>query len=92
MRIIGWYPLQVAEGRLILSVERGVDGGLTVGRPLADAEDRNHTHKYSTKATFRQKDIAAIGCCNNQGNTNNSDFPDHGNLTRLVRVHRCMSR
>ena len=41
----GWSPLPEAEGRLIVSVADASVSGLTLGDPLADKEDRTHTHE-----------------------------------------------
>lgn len=63
----GWGELNVAQGRLIVSVVDTSNVGITVNNPLADQEDRSHQHSFSSVITVPQRDIAAIGCCNNQG-------------------------
>lgn len=63
----GWSELPSALGRLVVSVVDAEAVGVTVNQALGDREDRTHIHSYSTQATFPQKDVAAIGCCNNQG-------------------------
>jgi len=72
----GWYELGTAEGRLIVSTDNGVDSGITVNKPLSDAEDRTHTHDYSTTVNFPSHAVAAIDCCNNQGAANKA-YPVH---------------
>jgi hypothetical protein len=61
--------LVTAQGRLIVSVADPSQSGITVGKPLSDQEDRVHSHGYSSSLNLPQKDVAAIGCCNNQGGT-----------------------
>lgn len=63
----GWGELNVAEGRIIVSVTDPTKAGITVNTPLGDQEDRSHAHGFSAVVNVPQKDIAAIGCCNNQG-------------------------
>jgi len=66
-------------GRLIVTVTDPSEAGLQVGQPLADQEDRVHLHSYSTKVTIPDKQIAAIGCCNDQGACH-GDYPAVGNF------------
>jgi len=63
----GWIPVETAQGRLIVSVSDPEQAGITVGVPLSDQEDRVHTHTYETALKLPEKDVAAIGCCNDQG-------------------------
>lgn len=62
----GWRALNVAQGRLIVSVKDATLAGITVNAPLADREDRVHSHSYSSSVTVPEKQIAAASCCNNQ--------------------------
>lgn len=70
----GWGELNVAQGRLIVSVSDPSLVGVTVNQPLADQEDRSHQHTFNAIVNVPQKDIAAIGCCNNQGAAH-GDYP-----------------
>lgn len=63
----GWSLVQTTQGRLIVSVTNFELAGVTVNTPLGDQEDRTHTHTYTTTANFPEHEVAAIGCCNNQG-------------------------
>ncbi|CUE64777.1 Hypothetical protein, putative [Bodo saltans] len=63
----GWGELNAAQGRLIVSVTSPSVTGVTVNQPLLDQEDRSHAHGFSAVVSVPQKDIAAIGCCNNEG-------------------------
>lgn len=63
----GWSELTVAKGRLIVSVTESTDVGVTVNAPLANREDRTHTHFYEVKVNMVVKQISADGCCNGQG-------------------------
>jgi len=75
----GWFELDTAQGRLIISVSDPEQAGITVNSPLADQEDRIHTHTYETQFTLNEKQIAAIGCCNDQGAAHGS-YPISGKL------------
>lgn len=46
-------------------------------RARAAQEDRTHTHTFSTTAALPEKDVAAIGCCNNQG-ASHDEYPVSG--------------
>jgi hypothetical protein len=63
----GWGQLNVVTGRLVVSTASQDNVGITVNTPLADQEDRTHTHSFSTSIHVPHRDVAAIGCCNNQG-------------------------
>jgi len=75
----GWFELDTAQGRLIVSVSDAEQAGVTVNSPLSDQEDRVHTHTYETEVTLDEKQIAAIGCCNNQG-AGHGSYPISGKL------------
>ncbi|MCC6623127.1 MAG: hypothetical protein IT385_17850 [Deltaproteobacteria bacterium] len=63
----GWSPLEAARGRLLVGAALGGDVGLTVGAPLADREDRTHTHPVTTSTTLARKNIAAANGPNQSG-------------------------
>jgi hypothetical protein len=43
---------------------------VTVNPPLADREDRTHSHNVEGVVTVSERHIAADGCCNDQGTNN----------------------
>ena len=61
----GWTRATYAEGRLILGVTSGVFVGVTVGAPLASAEDRAHAHTFAAAMQLAVKSISAAGGGNN---------------------------
>lgn len=66
----GWSVATEAQGRLLLGVASGdsTEIGKTVGDPLTDQEDREHSHDYETTVHFSKKDIEGDNsCCNTQG-------------------------
>lgn len=81
----GWGELNVAQGRLIVSTTVPSNAGITVNQPLSDQEDRQHNHAFSAVVNVPEKEVAAIGCCNNQGahhgdySVNNNTFSSHSN-------------
>jgi len=75
----GWIPVETAQGRLIVSVSDPEQAGITVGVPLGDQEDRIHVHTYETAVKLSEKDIAAIGCCNDQG-ASHGTYPISGKV------------
>jgi len=64
---IGWNPLELARGRLIIGAATGGDVRLTVGNPLADREDRTHRHNVKLELTLTRKNIAAANGPNQDG-------------------------
>ena len=63
----GWGQLNVVDGRIIVSTSTLENVGITVNTPLGDQEDRTHQHSFETSVHVPHRDVAAIGCCNNQG-------------------------
>lgn len=59
----GWAEIPDFKGRLIVSVNDSASVGLTSGKPLADREDRAHTHGFKGSFVLPSKHIAADGCC-----------------------------
>lgn len=56
-----------ANGRLIIGVTDTGEIGNTYGTPLANQEDRTHTHEATMTVTINSKHIAAASsCCNGQ--------------------------
>ncbi len=64
---VGWSPLDIARGRLIVAAATGGDVGVTVGNPLGDREDRSHRHNVRLQLTLAQKNIAAANGPNQDG-------------------------
>jgi len=50
-----------------LLVSNGKDAGVSIGTPLADAEDRTHKHSLSGSFTFPVKQVAGAGGGNKDG-------------------------
>ncbi|MFO0696085.1 MAG: hypothetical protein U0230_21155 [Polyangiales bacterium] len=63
----GWAPATAVEGRMIVGVTDGAAVGVNVGTPLADQENRTHTHAYTGTFTITKKGIAALAGSNTQG-------------------------
>jgi len=63
----GWQTATGVQGRLVLAVVDGSRGGMTVGTPLADQEDRQHQHTYSGTVTLGGDGLAAADGSNNNG-------------------------
>lgn len=63
----GWAPAPNVEGRLVVAVAEGKDVGVQVGEPLADREDRTHTHAYEGELALPSKSIAAGNGDNSSG-------------------------
>jgi len=64
---VGWVETPGTKGRLIVSVDNSDLGGLVVGNPLANMEDRTHNHSIASSIYLDQKSISASHCCNSQG-------------------------
>lgn len=62
----GWSSFSLLEGRLALLVNNSYQAGATSGFPLADGEDRTHTHGVQGTLSLKNRDIAALGGFNNQ--------------------------
>jgi len=76
----GWEPTQGAAGRLVVSVSNISLSGLVLGTPLANMEDRVHSHTISSQVYMPVKSISAIGCCNPDGACYGS-YPVNGKTT-----------
>tara|TARA_R110002050_G_scaffold87925_3_gene186037 strand:+ start:2544 stop:3422 length:879 start_codon:yes stop_codon:yes gene_type:complete len=66
--------------RIVVSVDDGTVQGITVNNPLANLEDRTHTHTISENIHLDVKSISAIGCCNPDGACN-GDYAVTGKTT-----------
>lgn len=60
----GWTAATEAAGRIAVGVTDVNNIGLTTGTPLANQEDRVHTHTFAASATIDDKNIAAAGGSN----------------------------
>ncbi len=63
----GWVPAEEVEGRLVVAVTEPSAVSVKVGAPLADREDRTHTHAVSGKVTLSSKDVVAFDGSNKDG-------------------------
>ena len=63
---MGWTPAPNA-GRMIVGVTDPAAIGRTVNTPLADREDRTHTHGFSGSITLATRSIAGANGGNQQG-------------------------
>ncbi len=64
----GWQPLVDAQGRFLVGRTDGTQVGVTVGAPLAQGEDRTHTHGYATTVDIGSTGVAGLsGCCTDVG-------------------------
>ena len=64
----GWQPLTDAQGRFLVGRTDGTQVGVTVGTPLAQGEDRTHTHSFSTSVDVGATGVAGLsGCCTDVG-------------------------
>ena len=63
----GWRSLSDGAGRLLVAVTAADSVGKTVGKPLADQEDRTHQHAYSASVDLPHKSISAADGPNRQG-------------------------
>jgi hypothetical protein len=63
---MGWIPAPNA-GRMIVGVTDPMAVGRTVNTPLADREDRTHTHGFSGSITLATRSIAGANGGNQQG-------------------------
>jgi hypothetical protein len=64
---LGWAPAANVEGRLVVGVTDGKNVGVQVGDPLADQEDRAHSHAYAGELALPEKAIAGGDGANNTG-------------------------
>lgn len=63
----GWTTASYATGRLIVATTDGAKLRVQVGTPLANQENRTHTHTYATTVSVDDKSISgADSCCNSQ--------------------------
>lgn len=63
----GFRVPQEASGRLLVGVTAADAVGKSVGKPLADQEDRTHVHAFTTRAELPYKSISAADGPNSQG-------------------------
>ncbi len=63
----GWSELTSLEGRLLLLVNNSFQAGESVGFPLADREERTHTHAVSGSFNLPSKEVSALGGSNTDG-------------------------
>jgi hypothetical protein len=63
----GWVTAANVQGRLVVAVADGAKGGMQVGTPLGDQEDRQHQHTYSASVALGSKDIAGADGSNDDG-------------------------
>jgi hypothetical protein len=63
---LGWAPAPNA-GRMIVGVTDPAAVGRTVNTPLADREDRTHTHGFAGSITLATRSIAGANGGNTQG-------------------------
>lgn len=63
----GWAQADYAMGRLVVGVTDTLAVGKLVGKPLADQEDRTHSHGFATAVDLPYKSIAAADGANNEG-------------------------
>jgi len=64
---MGWVPFDPASGRMVVGVAEPSAVGRTVNAPLADREDRTHTHEFSGTVALSTRAIAGANGGNNQG-------------------------
>ena len=63
----GFRVPQEASGRLLVGATAADAVGKTVGKPLADQEDRTHVHAFTTQVELPYKSISAADGPNSQG-------------------------
>lgn len=63
----GWAPSQLVMGRLVVGVVDEASVGHVVGKPLADQEDRAHSHAFTTSVDLPYKSVSAADGPNEQG-------------------------
>ena len=63
----GWAPAADVEGRAIVGATAGPVVGVTVGEPLADAEDRTHAHVFRFGVKLPPHGAAAFDGSNDDG-------------------------
>lgn len=79
----GWTAVNNSAGRLVVSVINASFVGGTVGTPLGDQEDRQHTHALSGTFSLPSKHISGDSCCDTQG-AGNGNFPEEGSASSAV--------
>jgi hypothetical protein len=73
----GSFPAPNAAGRMLLAVSNVSDVNKTYGVPLANQEDRTHTHTGSMSVDIGSKSIAgASSCCNSQATRSGTKSAD----------------
>jgi hypothetical protein len=63
----GWTPATTVQGRLVVGVADGSRGGVMVGTPLGDQEDRQHQHAYTGSVQIASQNIAGADGSNDNG-------------------------
>ena len=63
----GWATATGVQGRLVVAVADGTKGGVQVGTPLGDQEDRQHQHAYTGSVQLEPKSISGADGPNDQG-------------------------
>jgi hypothetical protein len=63
----GWELASGAQGRLVVGVVDGGAAGVQVGDPLADREDRQHTHDFTGSVALPGKGLLAFDGPNGDG-------------------------
>ena len=75
-----WVLLNETQGRLILSTDDGSNAGISLNPPLADQEDRQHAHGWSSLIDLPSKSVSAIGCCDDES-CQSGTYPVSGDTT-----------
>jgi hypothetical protein len=63
----GWTTATVVQGRLVVGVADGTKGGVQVGAPLSDQEDRQHQHTYTASVPLPTTDVSGSDGSNDNG-------------------------
>lgn len=63
----GWAAFDDAAGRVLVGANEGSSVNVVVGKPLADREDRTHTHAYTASVPLNAKGLFAADGSNNDG-------------------------
>jgi hypothetical protein len=63
----GWTTATAVQGRLVVAVADPANGGVAVGTPLADQENRQHQHTYTGAVTLGSDSVSAGDGPNNNG-------------------------
>jgi hypothetical protein len=63
----GWAPAEDLEGRAVIGVTASPHVGVTVGKPLADREDRAHEHAFKGAVTLATRGSLVLDGGNRDG-------------------------